>query len=183
MQTNLNEDGSVRAMDRSSGALFRVDPDGKTSQHTEREFGLSNSMAWSADGRTFYFGDSIRNVIFAYDWHGDEGVITNRRVYFEGFERGVPDGSTIDAQGCMWNARFGGSCLVRVTPKGIVDQIVETPVSNPTSCTFGGAGQRTLFVTSATFGLSEQQLADNALEGCILQADTDTAGIADHRFG
>ncbi len=183
MQTNLNADGSGKDMDRNSGALFRIDPDGSTSQHTEHEFGIANTLAWSLDGTTFYFGDSIRNVIFAYDWHAEDGSISNRRVHLEGFERGAPDGSAIDEDGCLWNARFGGSCLVRITPRGTIDQIIELPVTNPTSCTFGGSDKKTLYVTSAQFTLSDEQLMTNPLEGAILSAQVPIAGMTDQKFG
>lgn len=183
MQTNLNEDGSGRAMDRNSGALFRVDHDGATSRHTDHEFGIANTLAWSPDGKTFYFADSIRNAIFAYDWHADEGAISNERVLLEGFDRGAPDGSTIDVDGCLWNARFGGSCLVRITPQGVIDNTLELPVTNPTSCTFGGADGRALFVTSAQFTLSQAQLDANPLEGAVLYAQSTVSGMPDYRFG
>lgn len=183
MQTNLNADGSGRDMDRNSGALFRVDPDGSTSRHTQHEFGISNTLAWAPDGKTFYFGDSIRNVIFAYDWHADEGMISNPRVHLEGFERGAPDGSAIDEDGCLWNARFGGSCVVRITPTGTIDQVVELPVTNPTSCTFGGHDRKVLYITSAQFTLSDAQLAANPLEGAVLASAVSIAGLADTRFG
>lgn len=183
MQTNLNPDGSGKDMDRNSGALFRVDPDGRTSRHSEHEFGIANTLAWSPDGKTLYFGDSIRNVIFAYDWHGEEGTVSNQRVHLEGFERGAPDGSAMDEDGCLWNARFGGSCLIRITPQGKVDQVLELPVTNPTSCTFGGINRKTLFVTSAQFTLSPEQLAANPVEGAVLQASMDAAGVIDSRFG
>lgn len=183
MQTNLNEDGSGCDMDRNSGALFRVDADSSTSCHTEHEFGISNTLAWSPDGQTLYFGDSIRNVIFAYDWNADEGTISNRRVLLEGFERGAPDGSAMDEDGCLWNARFGGSCLIRITPNGGVDKVIELPLTNPTSCTLGGPDRKTLFVTSAQFTLSERQLAENSTEGAVLMASLPVAGVPDHRFG
>ena len=183
MQTNLNADGSGKDMNRNSGALFRIEPDGNTSQHTGHEFGIANTLAWSPDGTTFYFGDSIRNVIFAYDWHADEGSISNPRVHLEGFERGAPDGSAIDEDGCLWNARFGGSCLVRITPRGVIDQIIELPVTNPTSCTFGGSDKKTLYVTSAQFTLSDEQLMTNPLEGAILSAQVPIAGMSDQKFG
>lgn len=182
MQTNLNADGSGRDMDRNSGALFRIDPDGSTSCHTAHKVGISNTMAWSPDGKTFYFGDSVRNIIFAYDWHAGEGSISNRRVLLEGFQRGAPDGSAIDEDGCLWNARFGGSCLIRITPDGTVDQVVELPVTNPTSCTFGGVDRRILFVTSAQFTLNDEQLAANPLEGAVLACEVAVPGLTDTRF-
>jgi sugar lactone lactonase YvrE len=182
MQTNLNPDGSGREMDRNSGALFRIDGDGTTSRHSEFEFGISNTMAWSPDNRTFYFGDSIRNVIFTYDFDIDDGVLSNRRVLIEGYPHGAPDGSAMDADGCLWNSRFGGSCLIRITPDGKIDREIPLPVTNPTSCTFGGRDNSTLFVTSATFTLSDEQLAENPHEGTLLAAEIDTVGLRDQRF-
>ncbi len=182
MQTNLNPDGTDRKMDANCGALFRVDPDGATSQHTPHDIGLSNTMAWSADNRTFYFGDTARNVIYAYDYDIDDGIISNRRIHFEGFSRGLPDGSCIDSDGCLWNARFGGACLVKITPQGKLDQVLDLPVSNPTSCQFGGQDLSTLFITSARAGLNSQQLSINDKEGAVLVIDTAVTGTPTEAF-
>ena len=182
MQSNLNPDGSGRDMDRHSGALFRVDPDGAVSCHSEREFGVSNTMAWSPDKRTFYFGDSLRNVIFAYDYDDDAGTLCNRRVLLEGYPHGVPDGSCIDADGCLWNTRFGGARVIRIAPDGSVDAEIGLPVSNPTCCAFGGPDMRTLFVTSARFGLSGNDLDSNPLEGALLRADLPHGGLPGDEF-
>ena len=78
-------------------------------------------MAWSPDKRTFYFGDSLRNVIFAYDYDDNAGTLRNRRVLLERYPHGVPDGSCIDADGCLWNTRFGGARVIRIAPNGSVD--------------------------------------------------------------
>lgn len=182
MQTNLNPDGSGRDMDRHSGALFRIDPDGTASRHTAFEFGISNTMAWAPDGKIFYFGDSLRNVIFAFDYDADDGTLSNRRVLIEGYAHGVPDGSAIDEDGCLWNARFGAGRIIRITPGGRVDRNIELPVTNPTSCTFGGPNRETLFVTSAKFTLSEAQLLANPMEGAVLAARVGTRGLPDHVF-
>ncbi len=182
MQTNLNPDGSGREIDRHSGALFRVDPNRKVTQHTLNEFGISNTMAWSPEGDTFYFGDTLRNVIFAYDFSPDEGSVSNRRALLEGYAQGAPDGSCIDDEGCLWNARFGGGRIIRITPQGKVDRELDVPVSNPTSCTFGGPGLDRLLVTSARFKLQASQLAQNPLEGAVLVLDVQAHGTADHRF-
>lgn len=168
MQTNLEPDGSERAMDRNSGALFRVDADGTVTQHSPHDIGISNTMAWTADGGTFYFGDSLRNTIFAYDFDAEAGVVSNRRVHFEGFDRGVPDGSCIDEDGCLWNARYGGGCIVRVTPAGKVDRVIDLPVTNATSCAFGGSAGDTLFVTSSRVGIDPAARAANPSEGAVL---------------
>ena len=95
---------------------------------------------------------------------------------------GYCDGSTIDADGYLWNARFAGSCLIRFAPDGRVDRVVELPVTNPTCCCFGGPDLRTLYVTSARFGLSPEQLARNPAEGAILAIDAGVAGTPSVRF-
>ncbi|MEP3277998.1 MAG: SMP-30/gluconolactonase/LRE family protein [Stappiaceae bacterium] len=182
MCTNLNPDGSGREIDRNSGALFRIDPDGTVTRHTQFEFGISNTMAWSPDHKTFYFGDSLRNVIFAFDYDAETGDLHNRRVLIEDYPHGVPDGSGIDAEGCLWNARFGGGRIIRITPDGRVDREITVPMTNPTSCTFGGADRRTLFVTSAQFTLTQAQLLANPLEGAVLAIDADCRGQPDYRF-
>lgn len=183
MQTNLNPDGSGREIDRHSGALFRVDPDGATSCHTDHEFGISNTMAWSPDRRRFYFGDSLRNVIFAFDYDDDSGQIENCRTLLENYNHGVPDGSCIDDDGCLWNARFGGERIVRITPDGRIDQEVELPVTNPTSCAFGGPNHDILFVTSAQFSLDDKQLAANPAEGAVVAFKPGVTGPSGTRFG
>lgn len=182
MQTNLNPDGSGRDMDRNSGALFRIDGSYGVSRQSEHEFGITNTLAWSPDHRTLYFGDTIRNVIFAYDFDPDDGVVGARSVLIEGYARGLPDGSAIDADGCLWNARFGGGVVIRVTPDGHIDRKIEVPVTNPTSCAFAGADKRLLVVTSATFTLSTSQLEANPVEGSVLVAEADISGLPDYRF-
>lgn len=77
-------------MDANCGALFRVDPDGTTTQHTASEIGLSNTMAWSPDNKIFYFGDSARNAMYAYDI--DDGVLSNKRIHFEAMIAVCPTG-------------------------------------------------------------------------------------------
>ena len=182
MQTNLNPDGSERPLDRNSGALFRIDADYSASCHSDHEFGISNTMAWSADRRTFYFGDSIRNVIFAYDFDDETGSLAKRRVLLQDYDTGVPDGSCLDDDDCLWNSRFGGAQLIRISPKGRIDQKINLPVTNPTSCVFGGPDLKTLFVTSARFKLSKSQLEANRNEGALLGLDLGYSGPASDKF-
>ncbi len=181
MQTNLNPDGSGKDITAHTGALFRVDPDGSNHRFSEHEFGIANTMAWSPDERFFYFGDTLRNVLFRYDYDADDGRVSNPSVFLERDDLGAPDGSCIDHDGCVWNARFGASILIRITPAGVIDRKVELPVTNPTSCTFGGADGRTLFVTSARFTLDEETLTANSKEGAVLALDVDISGPPDQR--
>lgn len=182
MQTNLNPDGTGREMDRNSGALFRIDPDFSSTRHTDREFGISNTMAWAPNGRVFYFGDTIRNIIFSYEFDPDAGAVGKRRVLIEGYAMGLPDGSAIDVDGCLWNARFGGGTVIRIAPDGRVDREVPVPMTNPTSCAFAGSSRQRLVVTSATFGLSEEQIASNPHEGKVICIDVGVSGMPDYKF-
>lgn len=150
MQNNVAPDGHDYPLTENSGALFRLDGDLKATLF-EDNIGVSNSTAFSPDGRVMYFCDTRQGVIWSYDYDLDAGVPSGRRE-FARFERGHPDGSTVDADGCLWNARFGGACVVRFTPGGKVDQIVELPTRNVTSCAFGGPGLESLYITTAGGG-------------------------------
>ena len=104
--------------------------------------------------------------------------MSNRRVFAGNNEHGVPDGSALDAEGCLWNARWGGGCLIRYRPDGTIDRIVTVPVRQPTSCVFAGPGLRTLYVTSASTGLGEAVRAPGSLDGAVLEAAAPVAGQA-----
>ena len=88
-------------------------------------------------------------MIWSYDYDAATGAITNEAPFFQDFDRGLPDGSTVDAEGYLWNCRYYGGCIVRVAPDGRVDRVIEMPVKNITTCTFGGADLKTLYVTTA----------------------------------
>src|SRR5580704_5410985 len=119
MQNNLHTDGSPKAMSRSSGAIYRVDQDGYVSQLTPREFGITNTMAWTTDGR-FLTADTKLNEIYAYDLCA--GVLSNKRVFGQPLDRGAPDGSCLDVMGRLWNCRVaGGACIACIRPDGALD--------------------------------------------------------------
>lgn len=152
MQNNVAPDGSDLPIDSDDlGCLYRVGSDGR-SQIYKDKIGISNTLCWSPDRRSFYFGDTIRNEISVWDYDEEDGSIENERPFFAGFDRGLPDGSAIDVSGHLWNARYGGGCLVRLTPDGEVERVVEMPVGNITNCTFGGPDLKTLYITTAQGG-------------------------------
>ena len=181
MQNNLNAEGEGTAVIQSSGGVFCIVSAGSATQKLSG-IGITNGIGWSPDNHTMYVADSLANRICAFDFDVATGNVNNHRIFHEGFERGVPDGATVDAEGYVWSARFGGNCLVRHTPNGNIDRLIELPVSNPTSCTFGGDGLATLFVTSATLGLSDEQLRRNAFEGNVLKLDVGVSGARHEHF-
>ncbi len=168
--------------DGDAGRLFRVDPD--LSVHVlEEGVGISNSIAWSLDERTFYFADTRANAIFAYDYDPATGAIANRRIFADMLAgRGAPDGSTIDEEGFLWNAEWGGWRLTRYAPDGRIDRVVPLPVAQLTSCMFGGPDLATMFVTSATFGLSARELNAQPWAGALMETEVGVRGLPAARF-
>jgi sugar lactone lactonase YvrE len=177
MRNNVNADGSLGEAGGQDGILYRIDPDGRTTIH-RRNIGISNTLAWSPDRLRFYTGDTLANVIWAFHFDLQTGDISNERSFLKDFSRGLPDGSTVDSEGFLWNCRFFGSCIVRVAPDGKIDRVIEMPVRNVTTCTFGGHGLRTLYVTSA----SNDAAPGDRLAGGLFAIETDVAGQPENRF-
>ena len=177
MWNNVNADGSAGEIKNGHGALYRLDPDLNVTQWREN-LGIANTVAWNRQQTTFYFGDSMANKIYQYDYDSQSGAISKERVFFEGFSRGAPDGSAMDAEGYFWNCRYGGGCVVRVAPDGAVDRVVEMPVLNVTTCTFGGEDLRTLYITTAAAGAKP----GDRFAGGLFALETETAGLAENKF-
>lgn len=177
MRNNVNSDGSFGELGGQDGKLFRLDPDGKVTLWREK-VGIANTCAWSPDRRRFYFADSLANAIWSYDFDAATGTIANERPFLQGFEQGAPDGSTVDSEGYLWNCRFFGGCIVRVAPDGVIDRVIEMPVKNITTCTFGGADLKTLYVTTAR----AEAPAGDRLAGSLYAIETDVAGQPENRF-
>jgi len=177
MRNNVNNDGSPGKAGGHDGVLYRLDPDGAVSEWA-CGIGIANTLAWTPGQRRFYFGDTIENVVWTYDYDLHTGAISNRRPFLQGFARGLPDGSCVDSQGYLWNCRFFGGCIVRVAPDGSIDRVVEMPVQNITTCTFGGPDRMSLYVTTAAI----QAPAGDRLAGSLFVIRTDTVGQAENRF-
>lgn len=176
MQNNIGPQGENLAIERSDGSLFRFSADASC-QEVEQDIGVSNTLAWSPDERRFYFADSVPGCIYVYDYDGESGTIANRRIHFDAPGFGIPDGSAIDIDGCLWNARWDGSSIIKITPDGRVDGKITLPVPRPTSCIFGGPRFETLFVTSARLGLSPAQLEEFPLSGAVFAVEGVARGM------
>ncbi len=173
MRSNVGPQGENLDVAFTDGVLYRVDPDGAVSEW-KRGIGISNTLAWTPDRKMFYFGDSIANAIYSYSYDETSGAISGERVHFEGHHQGLPDGSAIDAQGYLWNARYGGGCVVRIAPDGRLDRAVPLPVQNPTTCAFGGPDLKILYITSAR--------SAERLSGSLFRMESEVPGIPDGRF-
>lgn len=177
MKNNVLPDGELGEAGPGEGVLYRVDPR-RTVTEWRRDLGISNTLCWSPDTRHFYFGDTLANEIRVYDYDKASGAICRERVFFAGFDRGLPDGSAIDSAGYLWNCRFGGGCIVRIAPDGQIDRIVEMPVLNITTCAFGGADLKTLFITTASI----VSPPGNRLAGSLYALQVDVPGMAENRY-
>ncbi len=165
------------------GNLYRYSPDGTL---TVMETGLciSNGLGWSPDQQTFYLTDSYDKAIFAYDFNLDTGDITNRRIWTDlTSESFAPDGLTVDADGCIWTAMWDGWCIVRFRPDGTESDRIPMPIQRPTSCTFGGKNLRSLYITSASVGLSEAEIQQSFFSGDLFCIDTPVQGLPMYQFG
>ena len=172
MRNNVSPEGEDVEVPFTKGVLYRIDPDGGVSEW-KHEIGISNTVAWSPAGDRFYFGDSIANVIWSFAYDKTTGNISHETRFLE-FARGLPDGSTVDAEGYLWNTRPYAGCVVRISPGGDLDLTIELPVPNPTTCTFGGADRKTLYITSAGTG--------QRLSGSLFAVRTSVEGLEENRF-
>jgi D-xylonolactonase len=172
------------------GRLFRIGPDGEASP-AAAGFICSNGPSFSPDGRTMYHTCSHERVIHAYDVDADSGEASNRRV-FATFDPavGVPDGSTVDAEGCLWTTHWGGWRITRFAPDGRVDREIAMPVKSVTSCAFGGPDMTTLFVTTASVELVDGRwrfldaagFAAAPMTGGIFAIDVGVRGLPEPAF-
>jgi len=177
MWNNVNADGSPGSLENGHGALYRLGPD-LAIREFRSKLGIANTLAWNPQRSAFYFADSMANTIYQYDYDSVTGNIANERPFFRDFARGAPDGSSMDSEGFLWNCRYGGGCVVRLSPQGQIDRIIEMPTPNITTCTFGGADLRTLYITTAAAGAKP----GDRFAGGLFTLQTEAPGQAENRF-
>lgn len=137
------------------GSFYRLNPDFSCEKMLS-DFWVTNGMAFSPDGRTMYAADTGAAVrtIWAFDYETETGVPSNRRVFFDTHGmKSRPDGGTVDADGCYWYAGVGGWQVVRITPDGKLDRVIDVPVEKPTKPMFGGKNLDVLYLTTLSQGL------------------------------
>lgn len=160
------------------GALYRLDEDWNVSRMVE-SVSCSNGLAWSPDGGTFYYIDTPTREVAAFDYEAATGAISSRRVVIRlEQDQGLPDGMTIDEEGMLWIAHWGGARVSRWDP-GSGRQLgqLELPVPLVTSCTFGGPNLDELYITSARVGMSEQELEEYPLAGSLFRTKPGVKGM------
>ncbi len=170
--------------DGPNGALYRLDPD--LSLHTlDSGIVVSNGPCWSPDGSIFYFADTWSGEIWAYDYDLDTGKVSNRRTFtkVDTSTGGAADGSTVDAEGCLWNAQVYDGKIVRYAPDGTIERTIEMPVKKVTSCMFGGPKLDILYVTSMAKPPLPRFPGDGVLRGSLFAIhDLGIKGVPEMRF-
>ncbi|MCK5571057.1 MAG: SMP-30/gluconolactonase/LRE family protein, partial [Spirochaetes bacterium] len=140
--------GTMPAKDNKA-RLYRLDTDGSITKILDG-IGISNGMGFTPDRKQMYFTDSPGGKIYLFDYDLETGKIKNQSVFVTVPEsEGVPDGMTVDKEGCIWSARWDGGCLIRYKPDGKEDLRIQFPAKKISSVTFGGKDYRDIYVTTA----------------------------------
>ena len=160
-----------------AGSLYRLDRDGSVARVLDGVT-ISNGLAWSGDGTTLYYVDSATRRVDAFSYDAATGKIANRRTAIEIRDgAGSPDGMTIDAEDGLWVALWGGSAVHRYA-NGELDRVIALPVSQPTSCAFGGPNLDELYITSAWKGLATAARREEPLAGSLFRIRPGVRGTA-----
>jgi sugar lactone lactonase YvrE len=167
----------------ANASLYRLGPD-LTWERADTGFTVSNGIAFSPDGRRLYFSNSREDISLQYDLDPVTGALSNRRPFADtAAYDGRIDGATVDADGNYWGALFEGGAVGCFSPAGDMIRRIDLPVSCPTMCAFGGADMATLYVTSAIFLMSEEEIAREPLAGGLLAiTGLGARGIPEPRF-
>lgn len=175
--------GTYDAAERAPrGILYRIGRDGSI-RVADSGYMVCNGPAFSPDGRTLYFSDTSGRRLLAYDLDPATGILGIAHPFAEiEPDGGIPDGITVDAEGFVWCAHYGGSRVTRFTPDGVVVRTIDLPVPFVTSCCFGGPGFETLYITTARSGLDPAALAKAPSSGALFAVEPGVKGIADVPF-
>jgi sugar lactone lactonase YvrE len=162
-------------------SLYRLSPDGAVTELIGG-VGLSNGLDWSDDRRSFYYADSPSGGVDLFGTDPDTGALSNRRRFISVSE-GIPDGLTLDVEGCLWLAVWGAGELHRYTPDGQLDTVVRLPVSQVTSAAFGGADLSTLYITTARENFTPADRLAQPQAGDIFACTPGVTGRLPYLFG
>jgi sugar lactone lactonase YvrE len=156
-----------------AGELYRLDPDGSVHVVLENVT-ISNGLEWSPDGSRAYYNDTATHRIDVFDYDGESGL-SGRRPFAEvPAEAGLPDGLTVDEEGGVWVALYGGGSVRRYTPEGVLDEVIEVAAKQVTACTFGGQDHNQLFITTSREGLGG---GEDPLAGSLFRSAVGVAGL------
>jgi sugar lactone lactonase YvrE len=159
-----------------SGALYCLDGLGVV-RRVDDGYCITNGPAVSPEGSTFYHVDTLKRVIYAFDLGADGGLRDKRIFATVEPNAGYPDGLSVDAEGGVWVALYGGWGVRRYLPRGELIDVVKLPCANVTKAAFGGPDRRTLYITSARKGLAAAELTAQPLAGGLFALRVDAPGL------
>lgn len=166
-----------------TGSLYRLDADHRV---TCAQSGCicANGLDWSPDGRVLYLTESFGYSIYAYDFDAVTGQSANRHLFASVNKKSgaFPDGLTVDAEGYVWSVHNKAGRVVRYSPVGDIDRVVELPVPRPCSCAFGGKRLDVLYVTTARETLTADEIARAPLSGSLFAITPGVRGLAASSF-
>jgi sugar lactone lactonase YvrE len=164
----------------STGSLYRYD--GQRLERMDSGYVITNGPAMSPDGRVLYHVDTLKQCVFAFDVDA-AGGLSGKRVFLTLTEPGVyPDGPTVDRAGNVWLALYGGWGVRCYSPQGRLLETIDIPVRQCTKAAFGGPDLKTLYITTAAFGLSASELEEQPLAGGLFRVRVDATGLDAHDF-
>jgi D-xylonolactonase len=166
--------------DNLRGRLYRLDTDLTLTVLLEG-VGVSNGMGFTPDLTRLYYTDTPTRQITRFDYDAKTGALTNRQPFVtvpDDPSEGMPDGMTMDAEGCVWSARWGGGCLVRYAPDGTELQRIAFPARKVSSAIFGGPDLSDLYVTTAG---GHQKDVDGAGAGALFRVRPGVKGTREFR--
>jgi len=168
--------GTMPAKDHKA-RLYRLDVDGSITKILDG-IGISNGIGFTPDRKQMYFTDSPEGKIYQFDYDQKTGEIKNQRVFVTVPEsEGVPDGMTVDKEGCIWSARWDGGCLLRYKPDGKEDLRIQFPAKKISSVTFGGKDYRDIYVTTAGGDKREEE---GSGAGALFYLNLDIQGVPEY---
>lgn len=176
--------GGTMAMDArpDAGTFYRVDADGAVAVITT-PVTISNGISWSLDDSLMYYIDTATQRMDVFDFDLASGTASHRRPFLHFDESlGLPDGMTVDAEGCLWVAFYDGWAVRRYTSAGALERTIRLPAARVTSCAFGGPDLAELYVTSARAGLSQAQLGEQPEAGSLFVIRPGVAGLPSTPF-
>ncbi len=169
-------------LDSTDGSIYRLDPD-LSFHKIDTGLKLPNGMAFSLDGTKLYVVEMFNNAILEYDYDTELGEVSNKKILVDiPPDNGMPDGLTVDAEGYLWTAHWGGWRVTRFDPKGNIDREIEVPAEIVTCIGFGGKEMNELFITSAWTSLSDEQIKEQKQAGDLFNIKLDVKGIPEAKF-
>jgi sugar lactone lactonase YvrE len=167
---------------RKDGRLFRLATDLSLTT-LDSGLAVANGIGFSPKGETMYVSEQFAGRILAYDYDASAGTVSGRRVFAEvGPDDGKPDGIVVDAEGFVWNGRWGGSTIARFAPDGSLDRKYALPVETGTCLAFGGDDLGDLYITTAWYGLDAAGRAAKPRSGDLFRVRTGIKGLVEPRF-